>query len=118
MNGHKHIYDSTRVSNELGGRRAKAAILAGFVALGTVCTEGIIAAIILISFRTIWGYCYSTDPTVVAYVAQMLILLAILHFFDGIQSVFAGNFFYYFVLGKNLPLYRRNKYINNREIKR
>lgn len=67
-----------------------AAILAGCVALGTVGTEGAVAAVILITCRRIWGYCYSTDETVVGYVAQMLILLAILHFFDGIQSIFSG----------------------------
>ncbi|XP_022153280.1 protein DETOXIFICATION 16-like [Momordica charantia] len=81
---------STRVSNELGGGRPMAAILAGCVALGTVGTEGAVAAVILITCRRIWGYCYSTDETVVGYVAQMLILLAILHFFDGIQSIFSG----------------------------
>lgn len=81
---------STRVSNELGGRRAKAAILAGRVAMGMVATEGAIAAIIIIIGRTLWGYCYSTDHIVVGYLAQILILLAILHIFDGIQSIFSG----------------------------
>ncbi|CAK9325766.1 unnamed protein product [Citrullus colocynthis] len=84
---------STRVSNELGGRRAKAAILAGRVAMGMVATEGAIAAIIIIIGRTLWGYCYSTDHIVVGYLAQILTLLAILHIFDGIQSIFSGSIF-------------------------
>lgn len=84
------LWDSTRVSNELGGRRAKAAILAGRVAMGMVATEGAIAAIIIIIGRRLWGYCYSTDEVVVGYLAQILFLLAIVHIFDGIQSIFSG----------------------------
>ncbi|XP_038890578.1 protein DETOXIFICATION 16-like [Benincasa hispida] len=81
---------STRVSNELGAGRAKVAILAGRVAMGTVATEGTVAAIIIVIGRRLWGYCYSTDETVVGYLAKILIFLAILHIFDGIQSIFSG----------------------------
>ncbi|CAK9325764.1 unnamed protein product [Citrullus colocynthis] len=82
--------DSTRVSNELGARRPKGTILAGRVAMGMVATEGAIAAIIIIISRRLWGYCYSTDEVVVGYLSQILFLLAIVHIFDGIQSIFSG----------------------------
>nr|XP_043619653.1 protein DETOXIFICATION 16-like [Erigeron canadensis] len=59
---------SVRVSNELGA-----------------C-----GAIILISGRKLWGYCYSSDKKVVSYIAQMLLLVAGSHIIDGIQSVLSG----------------------------
>lgn len=70
--------------------RAKAAILAGRVAMGTVTIEGAIVATIIILDRRLWGYFYTTDETVVGYLAQILILLAVVHIFDGIQSIFSG----------------------------
>lgn len=69
-----------------------AAILAGRVAMGMVATEGTMAAIIIIVGRRLWGYSYSTDETMVGYLAQILVLLAILHIFDGIQSILSGFF--------------------------
>lgn len=56
-----------------------------------MATEGVIAAIVLIFVRKLWGYCYSTEEEVVSYVAQMLVLLAGSHFLDGIQSVLSGS---------------------------
>lgn len=55
-----------------------------------VATEGILAATIMIVGRNVWGYCYSKEEEVVRYVAEMLILIAVSHFFDGLQSVFSG----------------------------
>lgn len=56
-----------------------------------MATEGVVAAIVLISVRKLWGYCYSTEEEVVGYVAEMLVLLAGSHFLDGIQSVLSGT---------------------------
>lgn len=81
---------SVRVSNELGAGRPQAARLAACTAVFLVATEGTIAAIILISVRKLWGYCYSTEEEVVGYVAKMLVLIAGSHFLDGIQSVLSG----------------------------
>ncbi|KAF5456283.1 hypothetical protein F2P56_025782 [Juglans regia] len=82
---------STRVSNELGAGRPQAARLAVRVAVAMVATEGILAATIMIVGRNVWGYCYSKEEEVVRYVAEMLILIAVSHFFDGLQSVFSGT---------------------------
>lgn len=79
-----------------------AAILAGRVAMGMVATEGTMAAIIIVLGRRLWGYCYSTDETVVGYLTQIMGLLAILHFFDGIQSIFSGLFIILFLVTKEL----------------
>lgn len=82
---------SVRVSNELGAGRPQAARLAACAAVLLVATEGVVAAIVLISVRKLWGYCYSTEEEVVEYVAEMLVLLAGSHFLDGIQSVLSGT---------------------------
>jgi MATE family multidrug resistance protein len=81
---------STRVSNELGAGRPQAARLAVRVAVSMVATEGIVAATVMILGRNVWGYCYSKEQEVVRYVGQMLVLIGISHFFDGIQSVLSG----------------------------
>ncbi|XP_075093701.1 protein DETOXIFICATION 16-like [Nicotiana tabacum] len=73
---------ATRVSNELGAGRPQAARLAACTAVFLVATEGVVAAIVLILVRKLWGYCYSTEEEVVAYVAEMLVLLAGSHFLD------------------------------------
>ncbi|XP_060171583.1 protein DETOXIFICATION 16-like isoform X2 [Lycium barbarum] len=80
-----------RVSNELGAGRPQAACLAASTAVFLVATEGVVVAVILISVRKLWGYCYSTEEEVVGYVAEMLVLLAGSHFLDGIQSVLSGT---------------------------
>uniref|UniRef100_A0A2N9HEJ6 Protein DETOXIFICATION n=1 Tax=Fagus sylvatica TaxID=28930 RepID=A0A2N9HEJ6_FAGSY len=82
---------SIRVSNELGSGRPQAARLAIRVALSMVATEGILVATVMILGRNVWGSCYSKEEEVVRYVGKMLILVAVSHFFDGIQSVLSGT---------------------------
>ncbi|KMT13480.1 hypothetical protein BVRB_4g082590 [Beta vulgaris subsp. vulgaris] len=82
---------STRVSNELGAGQPHSARLAVWVSTFMVGIEGISAACLLILGRNLWGYCYSTEQEVVKYVAQMMILLAVLHVLDGFQAVFSGT---------------------------
>ncbi|KAM5553936.1 protein DETOXIFICATION 16 [Rosa sericea] len=81
---------STRVSNQLGAGQPRLARLAVGVSLCIVVAEGVVVAAVLILGRTVWGYCYSSEEEVVKYVGQMLILLAVSHFFDGLQSVLSG----------------------------
>nr|XP_043621494.1 protein DETOXIFICATION 17-like [Erigeron canadensis] len=81
---------SVRVSNELGAGRAQAARVAIHVSMFSTVTEGLFGAIILISGRKLWGYCYSSDKEVVSYTGQMLLLVAGSHFIEGIQSVLSG----------------------------
>ncbi|XP_060972893.1 protein DETOXIFICATION 16-like isoform X3 [Cannabis sativa] len=82
---------STRISNELGAGRPQIARLALCVALCMVVTEGTLVGAVLILGHRIWGYCYSREAEVVKYVGQMLILISISQFFDGIQSVLSGS---------------------------
>ncbi|KAL6292680.1 hypothetical protein ACE6H2_000822 [Prunus campanulata] len=81
---------STRVSNQLGAGQPRLAVLAVRVALSIVILEGILIGTVLILGRKVWGYCYSSEMEVVNYVGEMLILVAISHFFDGLQSALSG----------------------------
>ncbi|KAL5549064.1 hypothetical protein UlMin_004295 [Ulmus minor] len=81
---------SVRVSNELGAGRPQVARLAVCVSLSMVVTEGILAATVMILGRRVWGYCYSKEEQVVKYVGEMLVLIALSHSFDGIQSILSG----------------------------
>ncbi|XP_008223667.1 PREDICTED: protein DETOXIFICATION 16-like isoform X1 [Prunus mume] len=81
---------STRVSNQLGAGQPRLAVLAVRVALSIVIFEGILIGTVLILGRKVWGNCYSSEMEVVNYVGEMLILVAISHFFDGLQSVLSG----------------------------
>lgn len=82
---------STRVSNELGAGKPQAARLAVCVATFLVGTEGISVASLMILGRNVWGSFYTTEKIVVNYVGEMLVFVAVSHFFDGIQSVFSGT---------------------------
>lgn len=82
--------DSIRVSNELGAGEPVAARRAVSTGILLVIAEGILAGTVMVSVHKVWGYCYSTEEEVVAYVGQMLLLLAGSHFLDGIQCVLSG----------------------------
>ncbi|KAI4376259.1 hypothetical protein MLD38_014044 [Melastoma candidum] len=82
---------STRVSNELGAGRPRAARLAIRVALIMVTMEGLAVGAVMVLGRKMWGYFYSSEEEVVSYVGDMLLLLAASHVFDGIQSVLSGT---------------------------
>ncbi|KNA09417.1 hypothetical protein SOVF_153750, partial [Spinacia oleracea] len=81
---------STRVSNELGAGRPRAARLALFVMVIISVIVGLVVATTTISVRYTWGRLYSNDEEVVRYVAKMMLLLAISDFLDGFQCVLSG----------------------------
>ncbi|KAK1606004.1 hypothetical protein QYE76_029677 [Lolium multiflorum] len=81
---------STRVSNELGTARPRAARLAVRVAMFFAISEGLVMAMILISVRHVWGHVYSDQEEVVTYVAKMVLLIAVSSLLDGIQSILSG----------------------------
>ncbi|PUZ75172.1 hypothetical protein GQ55_1G128900 [Panicum hallii var. hallii] len=81
---------STRVSNELGAGRPRAAGLATrvvmFLALSVCVSEGL--AMVLV--RNILGYAYSNDDEVAKYTARLMPALAVCILFDGLQNVLSG----------------------------
>ncbi|KAH9614762.1 hypothetical protein KSS87_008800 [Heliosperma pusillum] len=81
---------STRVSNELGAGRPRAARLAIFVIIIISISEGLVVAIITILVRNVWGKLYSNDDAVIKYVAKMMLLLAVSDFLDGFQCALSG----------------------------
>ncbi|XP_047049730.1 protein DETOXIFICATION 16-like isoform X2 [Lolium rigidum] len=104
---------STRVSNELGAGRPRAALLAARVVMLLAFLVGTSEGILLILVRNLLGLAYSKDQEVVAYVAKMMFILAPSVLFDGLQYVLSGivrgcgrqkigalvNFVAYYLLG-------------------
>ncbi|KAJ4973054.1 hypothetical protein NE237_006228 [Protea cynaroides] len=82
---------STRVSNELGAGNPQTARLAVLVVLVMAITEGFIVGIMMIFLRNVWGYAYTNEEEVANYVANMLPVLAVSNFLDGIQGVLSGT---------------------------
>ncbi|CAM6105479.1 unnamed protein product [Calypogeia fissa] len=81
---------STRVSNELGADRPAAAKFAVKV---VVCISIAVASIIATTeflVRNVWGKAFTDDANVVHRVAQVMPLIAIASFLDGIQGVLSG----------------------------
>ncbi|PUZ61232.1 hypothetical protein GQ55_4G259200 [Panicum hallii var. hallii] len=81
---------STRVSNELGAGRPRAARLAVRVVMFLAVSEGLVTGSVLVCVRYIWGRAYSDEEEVVRYVARMMLILALSNFFAGIQCVLSG----------------------------
>jgi hypothetical protein len=81
---------STRVSNELGAGRPNAARLAVRVVIFLAIAEGLLIGLLLICIRYVWGHAYSDVEEVVTYVAQMMLIISVSNFFDGIQCVLSG----------------------------
>nr|QEY08343.1 MATE efflux family protein member 5b [Crocus sativus] len=81
---------STRVSNELGAGRPRAAKLAVSVVVAFAIIEGLLVGLMMVLVRNVWGYAYSNEDEVVKYLAIMLPLLAAGNFIDGVQCVLSG----------------------------
>lgn len=81
---------STRVSNELGAGRPRAAKGAVSVGVAMALTEGIFMATVLYAGRHVWGWAYTSQREVTEYVARCIPALAILVVMDAIQAVLSG----------------------------
>ncbi|MCD7464768.1 hypothetical protein HAX54_053397 [Datura stramonium] len=82
---------STRISNELGAGRPKAAKLAAHVVLLLAVLEGLLLSGIAVAARNVWGYIYTNEDEVVKYLAAIMPVLALSNFMDGIQGVLSGT---------------------------
>ncbi|KAL6661302.1 hypothetical protein ACP70R_000686 [Stipagrostis hirtigluma subsp. patula] len=81
---------STRVSNELGAGRPRAARRAAQVVVLLSLVVAVLGGLVMVLVRNLWGYAYSSDEKVVRYTARMLLLLAVSFLFDCIQGVLSG----------------------------
>uniref|UniRef100_A0A0D3HCI1 Protein DETOXIFICATION n=1 Tax=Oryza barthii TaxID=65489 RepID=A0A0D3HCI1_9ORYZ len=86
LKNHKY----TRVSNELGGGHPRAARMAARVATAMTVLVCLVLVIAMILLRNVWGYAYSSEEEVVAYIASMLPILAVSFFVDGINGALSG----------------------------
>lgn len=53
--------------------------------------EGLLLGTVLILIRNVWGYAYSNEQEVVKYVADIVPIIAVSTFFDGLQCVLSGT---------------------------
>ncbi|KAK4485564.1 hypothetical protein RD792_008207 [Penstemon davidsonii] len=81
---------SVRVANALGAGRAKEARLAVSMATFMVAIESVVAVVVIILGRNVWGYCFSSEENVVSYVSEMMLLIAVTNLVDGLLSVLNG----------------------------
>ncbi|GFZ11977.1 MATE efflux family protein [Actinidia rufa] len=82
---------STRVANELGAGKPKAARLAVQVVVVLAIAEGLLLSLILVATRGVWGYLFTNEDEVVKYIAAAIMpVLAVSNFMDGIQGVLSG----------------------------
>lgn len=84
---------STRVSNELGAGRPAAAKLAASLVMTIAVIEGLLVATVLVLIRNVWGYAYSNEQEVVKYVADVVPIISVSSFLDGLQCVLSGSYF-------------------------
>lgn len=84
------LFDSIRVSNELGGGNPNGASLAVRVALSISFIAALFMVLSMILARKVWGHLYSDDKQVIRYVSAMMPILAISSFLDAIQSTLSG----------------------------
>lgn len=69
---------STRVSNELGANRAKAAYRSAYVSLITATFSGCMGAAVMIAARGCWGPLFSHNKEVIKGVKKMMVLMAMI----------------------------------------
>ncbi|KAL3844909.1 hypothetical protein ACJIZ3_002312 [Penstemon smallii] len=81
---------STRVSNELGAGKPKAAQLVVSAVMALSVVEFVIASIALFFCRSILGYSFSNEKGVVDYVKEMTPFLCASVIMDSLQAVLSG----------------------------
>ncbi|KAL0378034.1 UNVERIFIED_CONTAM: protein DETOXIFICATION 14 [Sesamum radiatum] len=80
----------TRVSNELGAGKEKAAQLAVSTVLVLSIVEFVIASTVIFACRYTLGYLFSNEKGVVYYIKEMTPFVCIFIVFDSLQAVFSG----------------------------
>lgn len=66
-------------------------MLAARVVVCMTLSQGVVLATIMILLRSIWGYAYSSEKQVVAYIARMIPILAVSFIVDGINGSLSGK---------------------------
>nr|GMC97033.1 protein DETOXIFICATION 14-like [Ipomoea batatas] len=81
---------STRISNELGAGNTELARMAvwGVTIIGMI--ELAVAAVVLMSLRSVVGYAFSNETEVVNYIKRMTPLVSLMLVSDGISGLLSG----------------------------
>ncbi|KAL9231076.1 hypothetical protein vseg_006342 [Gypsophila vaccaria] len=81
---------STRVANELGANRPRAARWSAYVSLGTAAVSGCIGSAIMVACRGWWGPLFSHNKGVIRGVRKMMVLMALLELVNFPLTVCGG----------------------------
>ncbi|XP_027923249.1 protein DETOXIFICATION 16-like [Vigna unguiculata] len=81
---------STRISNELGAGKPKAAYLAVKVTMFLALLVGLVEFSVLMSLWKVWGRVFTNVHEVLTYVISMMPIVASAAFVDSIQTAFQG----------------------------
>ncbi|RUO95888.1 mate-domain-containing protein, partial [Jimgerdemannia flammicorona] len=81
---------STRVGNLLGAQLPEHARIASNVGILFAIVFGLFNSIILLVFKDVWGYLFTSDPAVVVLVAAILPLCALFQVADGLAGIGGG----------------------------
>lgn len=85
------IFDSTRISNELGAGNPRAAKRAAYAVMFLGVTETSIVSTALFLSRKVFGYTFSNEKEVVDYVTRMAPLVCLSVILDSFQGVLSGK---------------------------
>ncbi|KAJ2787428.1 ethionine resistance protein [Coemansia interrupta] len=110
---------SNRVGNLLGQERARRSQVAANVGLSLGALSGALSSVFCLFVGAWWGRLYSSDPEVIATVAQVMPICALFQLADALNGVSAGvlrslgrqsagawiNFPAYYIIGFPLGLY-------------
>ena len=83
---------SVRVSNELGTGTTKAACFLVFVSVATYSIISIIFAIVFLLCKNVWGYLFTSSPSVAERVSELVPFLTASILLNGIQAVLLGKY--------------------------
>lgn len=87
------LYNSVRVSNELGAGHPKSAAFSVVVATGTSLLVAIVFAIVTFSLRHKISYAFTSGEVVSNSVVDLMPFLAGAIVLDGIQPVLSGKYY-------------------------
>ena len=96
---HNIHYCSVRVSNELGAGNVEAACFSVFVSVATYSIS-IIFAIVFLLCKNVLGYLFTSSPSVVERVLELVPFLTASILLNGIQTVLLGKYLTYPLLMK------------------
>ena len=86
-----YLLNSTRISNELGAGKPKAAYLAVKVTMFLNFLVGLVEFSVLMSLRKVWGRAFTNVHEVLTHLIPMMPILASVKFLDSILTGFQGK---------------------------